>query len=139
LPPDRGVAHTIPMEPGHVPPCRPTYRLAEPEIKECRRHVEELLIQGFIRPSSSPYGSPILFVRKKDGSFRMVIDYRAVNNLTRKDRYPLPRIDDLLDKLQGSQYFSSFDLLSGYHQVRLHEADIPKIGGGGCNRGSMIG
>lgn len=126
LPPDRGVAHTIPMEPGHVPPCRPTYRLAEPEVKECRRHVEELLTQGFIRPSSSPYGSPILFVRKKDGSFRMVIDYRAVNNLTRKDKYPLPRIDDLLDKLQGSQYFSSFDLLSGYHQVRLHEADVPK-------------
>ena len=126
LPPDRGILHTIPMTPGHTPPCRPTYRLAEPEVAECRRQVEELLAQGFIRPSASPYGSPILFVRKKDGTFRMVIDYRAVNNLTRKDKYPLPRIDDLLDKLQGSKFFTSFDLLSGYHQVRLHESDVPK-------------
>jgi hypothetical protein len=88
--------------------------------------VEELLEQGLIRPSASPYGSPILFVRKKEGTFRMVIDYRQINNLTIKDKYPLPRIDDLLDKLQGATYFSSFDLLSGYHQVRLNESDIPK-------------
>ena len=126
LPPVRDIAHTIDIEPGHKPPCRPSYRLAPPELEECRKHVEELLSQGFIRPSASPYGSPILFVHKKDGSFRMVIDYRAVNNLTRKDKYPLPRIDDLLDKLQGAQFFSAFDLLSGYHQVRLHESDIPK-------------
>jgi hypothetical protein len=88
--------------------------------------VEELLQQGLIRPSASPYGSPILFVRKKEGTFRMVIDYRAINKLTVKDKYPLPRIDDLLDKLQGAKHFSSFDLSSGNHQVRLLDSDIPK-------------
>jgi Reverse transcriptase (RNA-dependent DNA polymerase)/RNase H-like domain found in reverse transcriptase/Integrase zinc binding domain/Chromo (CHRromatin Organisation MOdifier) domain/gag-polyprotein putative aspartyl protease len=126
LPPVREVSHTIPMEPGHKPPCRPTYRLSHLELEECKKQVEELLQQGLIRPSASPYGSPILFVRKKEGTFRMVIDYRQINNLTVKDKYPLPRIDDLLDKLQGATYFSSFDLLSGYHQVRLSETDVPK-------------
>ena len=126
LPPVRQVSHTIPMEPEHKPPCRPTYRLSHLELEECKKQVEELLEQGLIRPSASPYGSPILFVRKKEGTFRMVIDYRQINNLTIKDKYPLPRIDDLLDKLQGATYFSSFDLLSGYHQVRLNESDIPK-------------
>jgi hypothetical protein len=126
LPPVRQVSHTIPMDPGHRPPCRPTYRLSHLELEECKKQVEELLQQGLIRPSASPYGSPILFVRKKEGTFRMVIHYRAINNLTVKDKYPLPRIDDLLDKLQGAKHFSSFDLLSGYHQVRLLDSDIPK-------------
>jgi hypothetical protein len=126
LPPERTVQHTIPMVSGHTPPCRPTYRLAPVELEECKKQVEELLQQGFIRPSVSPYGSPILFVRKKEGTFRMVIDYRQINNLTIKDKYPLPRIDDLLDRLQGAQVFSSFDLLSGYHQVRLLESDVAK-------------
>ncbi|GJW61351.1 putative reverse transcriptase domain-containing protein [Tanacetum coccineum] len=82
--------------------------------------------KGFIRPSSSPWGAPVLFVKKKDGSFRMCIDYRELNKLTIKNRYPLPRIDDLFDQLQGSQYFSKIDLRSGYHQLRVHEDDIPK-------------
>ena len=114
------------MVPGHTPPCRPTYRLAPVELEECKKQIEELLQQGFIRPSVSPYGSPILFVHKMEGTFRMVIDYRQINNLTVKDKYPLPRIDDLLDSLQGANVFSSFDLLSGYHQVRLLETDIAK-------------
>ncbi|GJS18563.1 putative reverse transcriptase domain-containing protein [Tanacetum coccineum] len=81
----------------------------------------------FIRPSSSPWGAPVLFVKKKDGSFRMCIDYRELNKLTVKNRYPLPRIDDLFDQLQGSQFFLKIDLRSGYHQLRVLEDDIPKI------------
>ncbi|GJY40405.1 putative reverse transcriptase domain-containing protein, partial [Tanacetum coccineum] len=86
----------------------------------------ELQDKGFIRPSHSPWGAPVLFVKKKDGSLRMCIDYRELNKLTIKNRYPLPRIDDLFDQLQGSRYFSKIDLRSGYHQLRVHEDDIPK-------------
>ncbi|GJX43207.1 putative nucleotidyltransferase, ribonuclease H [Tanacetum coccineum] len=88
--------------------------------------LQELQDKGFIRPSHSPWGAPVLFVKKKDGSFRMCIDYRELNKLTVKNRYPLPRIDDLFDQLQGSRYFSKIDLRSGYHQLRVHEDDIPK-------------
>ncbi|GKB16509.1 putative reverse transcriptase domain-containing protein, partial [Tanacetum coccineum] len=82
--------------------------------------------KGFIRPSSSPWGAPVLFVKKKDGSFRMCIDYRELNKLTIKNRYPLPRNDDLFDQLQGSRHFSKIDIRSGYHQLRVQEDDIPK-------------
>ncbi|GJR05824.1 putative reverse transcriptase domain-containing protein [Tanacetum coccineum] len=102
------------------------YRLAPSEIEEFLGQLRELQDKGFIRPSSSPWGAPVLFVKKKDGSFRMCIDYRELNKLTIKNRYPLPRIDDLFDQLQGSQYFSKIDLRSGYHQLRVHEDDIPK-------------
>ncbi len=112
--------------PNHVPPAKAPYRLSPAELKEAHEQVETLLQQGLIRPSCSPYSSPVLFVTKKDGSFRMVIDYRPLNRLTIPDRYPLPRIDDLLDKLHGAQYFTSLDLLSGYHQVALKPEDVPK-------------
>ncbi|GKA55750.1 putative reverse transcriptase domain-containing protein, partial [Tanacetum coccineum] len=102
------------------------YRLAPSEMEELSSQLRELQDKGFIRPSSSPWGAPVLFVKKKDGSFRMCIDYRELNKLTIKNRYPLPRIDDLFDQLQGSQYFSKIDLRSGYHQLRVHEDDIPK-------------
>nr|GEY78029.1 reverse transcriptase domain-containing protein [Tanacetum cinerariifolium] len=95
-------------------------------MQELANQLKELQDKGFIRPSSSPWGAPILFVKKKDGSFCMCIDYRELNKLTIKNRYPLPRIDDLLDQLQGSQYFSKIDLRSGYHQLRVREEDIPK-------------
>nr|GEW26478.1 retrotransposon protein, putative, Ty3-gypsy subclass [Tanacetum cinerariifolium] len=88
--------------------------------------LQELSDKGFIRPSSSPWGAPVLFVKKKDGSFRMCIDYRELNKLTVKNRYPLPRIDDLFDQLQGSSIYSKIDLRSGYHQLRVREANIPK-------------
>ncbi|GJX73646.1 putative reverse transcriptase domain-containing protein [Tanacetum coccineum] len=88
--------------------------------------LQELSDKGFIRPSSSPWGSPILFVKKKDVSFRMCIDYHELNKLTMKNQYPLPRIDDLFDQLQGSRVYSKIDLRSGYHQLRVQEEDIPK-------------
>jgi len=102
------------------------YCLAPSELQELASQLQELSDKGFIRPSSSPWGAPILFVKKKDGSFRMCIDYRELNKLTVKNRYPLPRIDDLFDQLQGATCFSKIDLRSGYHQLRVHEDDIPK-------------
>ncbi|GJV56163.1 putative reverse transcriptase domain-containing protein [Tanacetum coccineum] len=94
-------------------------------MKELSNQLKELSEKGFIRPSSSPWGAPVLFVKKKDGSFRMCIDYRELNKLTVKNRYPLPRIDDLFDQLQGSCVYSKIDLRSGYHQLRIREEDIP--------------
>ncbi|GKA34217.1 putative reverse transcriptase domain-containing protein [Tanacetum coccineum] len=94
--------------------------------EELSGQLKELQDKGFIRPNSSPWGVPILFVKKKDGFFRMCIDYRELNKLTIKNRYPLPRVDDLFEQLQGSRFFSKIDLRSGYHQLRVHEDDIPK-------------
>ncbi|GJX12158.1 putative reverse transcriptase domain-containing protein [Tanacetum coccineum] len=105
---------------------RAPYRLVPFEMKELSEQLKELSDKGFIRPSSSPWGAPVLFVKKKDGSFRMCIDYRELNKLTVKNRYPLPRIDDLFDQLQGSSVYSKIDLRSGYHQLRVREEDIPK-------------
>ena len=95
-------------------------------MQELSGQLNELLSKGFIRPSFSPWGAPVLFVKKKDGSFRMCIDYRELNKLTIKNRYLLPRIDDLFDQLQGANYFSKIDLRSGYHQLRVLEEDVPK-------------
>ncbi|GJR57636.1 putative reverse transcriptase domain-containing protein [Tanacetum coccineum] len=100
--------------------------MAPSETEELSEQLKELSDKGFIRPSSSPWGAPVLFVKKKDGSFRMCIDYRELNKLTVKNRYPLPRIDDLFDQLQGSSVYSKIDLRSGYHQLRVREEDIPK-------------
>ncbi|GKB18615.1 putative reverse transcriptase domain-containing protein, partial [Tanacetum coccineum] len=100
--------------------------MAPSELEELSGQLKELQDKGFIRPSSSPWGALVLFVKKKDGSFRMCIDYRELNKLTIKNRYPLPRIDDLFDQLQGSQFFSKINLRSGYHQLRVHADDILK-------------
>jgi transposase InsO family protein len=102
------------------------YRLSFPERQEFQKQLELLLDNGLIRPSSSPYGAPALFVKKKDGSLHMCVDYRALNNITVKNKYPLPRIDDLLDRLAGCKYFTKLDLRSGYWQVRIKDEDIPK-------------
>ncbi|KAL0544078.1 hypothetical protein IC582_019189 [Cucumis melo] len=96
------------------------------ELKELKVQLQELLDKGFIRPSVSPWGAPVLFVKKKDGSMRLCIDYRELNKVTVKNRYPLPRIDDLFDQLQGATVFSKIDLRSGYHQLRIKEGDVPK-------------
>ncbi|GJT46768.1 putative reverse transcriptase domain-containing protein [Tanacetum coccineum] len=108
-----------------TPVAKSPYRLAPLEMQELSGQLQELQDKGFIRPSHSPWGAPVLFVKKKDGSFRMCIDYRELNKLTVKNRYPLPRIDDLFDQLQGACYFFKVDLQSGYHQLRVHEDDIP--------------
>ncbi|GKE12790.1 putative reverse transcriptase domain-containing protein, partial [Tanacetum coccineum] len=116
----------IDLVPGAAPVARAPYRLAPFKMKEFSEQLKELSDKGFIRPSSSPWGAPVLFVKKKDGSFRMCIDYRELNKLTVKNRYPLPRIDGLFDQLQGSSVYSKIDLRSGYHQLRVREEDISK-------------
>ncbi|GJX15460.1 putative reverse transcriptase domain-containing protein [Tanacetum coccineum] len=126
IPPARQVEFQIDLVLGVVPVARAHYRLAPFEMKELAEQLQELSDKGFIRPSSSPWGAPVLFVKKKDGSFQMCIDYRELNKLTVKNRYPLPRIDDLFDQLQGSSVYSKIDLRSGYHQLRVHEEDILK-------------
>ncbi|GJX14916.1 putative reverse transcriptase domain-containing protein [Tanacetum coccineum] len=126
LPPTRQVEFQIVLIPGAAPVGRAPYRLAPSEMKELSEQLKELSDKGFIRPSSSPWGAPILFVKKKDRSFRMCIDYREMNKLTVKNQYPLPRIDDLFDQLQGSSVYSKMALRSGYHQLRVREEDIPK-------------
>ncbi|GJS72710.1 putative reverse transcriptase domain-containing protein [Tanacetum coccineum] len=126
LPPARQVEFQIDLVPGAAPVARVPYRLAQAEMQELSTQLQELSDRGFIRPSSSPWGAPVLFVKKKDGSFRMCIDYRELNKLTVKNRYPLPRIDDLFDQLQGSRVYSKIDLRSGYHQLRVREEDISK-------------
>ncbi|MCF7184013.1 hypothetical protein L3H42_10980, partial [Corynebacterium sp. MC-13] len=126
LPPEREVEFTIDLLPDTQPISIPPYRMAPAELKELKEQLKDLLEKGFIRPSTSPWGAPVLFVKKKDGSLRMCIDYRQLNKVTVKNKYPLPRIDDLFDQLQGSKCFSKIDLRSGYHQVRVREEDIPK-------------
>ncbi|GJW28012.1 putative reverse transcriptase domain-containing protein [Tanacetum coccineum] len=120
------VVFRIELTPGATPAAKSPYHLAPFELEELSGQLKELQDKGFIRPSSSPWGAPVLFAKKKDGSFRMCIDYRELNKLTVKNRYSLPRIDDLFDQLQGSKFFSKVDLRSGYHQLRVHEDDIPK-------------
>nr|GEW55172.1 putative reverse transcriptase domain-containing protein [Tanacetum cinerariifolium] len=124
--PTRHVEFQINLIPGAALVARAPYRLAPFEMKKLSDQLQELSDKGFIRPSSSPWGAPVLFVKKKDGSFWMCIDYRELNKLTVKNRYPLLRIDDLFDQLQGLIIYSKIDLRLGYHQLRVREVDIPK-------------
>jgi hypothetical protein len=119
IPPNREIEFTIDLLPDTAPISKAPYRMALLELKELKDQLQELLDRGFIRPSVSPWGAPVLFVKKKDGSMRFCIDYRELNKVTIKNRYPLPRIDDLFDQLQGSQVFSKIDLRSGYHQLKI--------------------
>ncbi|GKD42454.1 hypothetical protein Tco_1267099 [Tanacetum coccineum] len=119
LPPTRQVEFQINLVPSSAPIARSPYRLAPSEMQELSTQLQELSNKGFIRPSSSPWGDLVLFVKKKDGSFRMCINYRELNNLIIKNRCPLLRIHDLFDKLQGSGVYSKIDLRSGYHQLRV--------------------
>ncbi|GJW30904.1 putative reverse transcriptase domain-containing protein [Tanacetum coccineum] len=130
LPPTRQVEFQINLIPGAAPIARAPYRLAPSKMKELSDQLKELSDKGFIRPSSSPWGASVLFVKKKDGSFRMYIDYRELNKLTVKNRYPFQRINDLFDQLQGSSIYSKIDLRSGYHQLRNkkeHEEHLKAI------------
>nr|GEX03789.1 putative reverse transcriptase domain-containing protein [Tanacetum cinerariifolium] len=126
IPPARQIEFQIDLVPGAAPVAQAPYRLEPSKMKELAEQLQELSDKGFIRPISSPWGAPVLFAKKKDGSFRMCIDYRELNKLTVKNRYPLPRIDDLFDQLQGSSVYSKINLRLGYHQLRVREEDIPK-------------
>ena len=126
LPPKRGVDHRIELVENSQPPVNRTYKMSPAELDELKKQLEELTEAGAIEPSSSPYGAPILFVSKKDGSLRMCVDYRALNKLSVKNSYPLPRIDKLLDRLGGAKVFSKIDLRSGYHQIRIAQGDVEK-------------
>ena len=116
----------IEVAPGTAPISKNPYRMAPMELQELKKQLEELEQKGFIRPSISPWGAPVLFVKKKAGSMRMCIDYRELNKATIKNKYPLPRIDDLFDQLSGAAVFSKIDLRSGYHQLKVKEKDILK-------------
>ncbi|WVZ52463.1 hypothetical protein U9M48_003517 [Paspalum notatum var. saurae] len=126
MPPDREVEFLIELLHGTAPIAKRQYRVAPKEQELIKENIDELLGKGFIRPSSSPWAFPVLFVDKKDGSRRMCVDYRALNDVTVKNKYPLPRIDDLFDQLQGACVFSKIDLRSGYHQMKIRPSDIPK-------------
>ncbi|WVZ98283.1 hypothetical protein U9M48_043745 [Paspalum notatum var. saurae] len=127
LPPDRDVEFRIDLVPGTAPVSKRPYRMAPDELKELKTQLQEQLDKGFIRPSSSPWGCPALFVEKKDqGGKRLCVDYRPLNAVTVKNKYPLPHIDILFDQLGGATVFSKIDLRSGYHQIKVREEDIPK-------------
>jgi hypothetical protein len=126
MPPEIEVEFYIDLILGTAPIAKKPYRMAPTELAELKLQIAELQQKGYIRPSSSPWGALALFITKKDGSMRMCIDYRSLNEVTIKNKYPLPRIDDLFDQLQGAKYFSKTDLRSGYHQLRIKEANIQK-------------
>jgi len=122
----RRVDHAIEMVPGVAPPAKTPYRMSHEELKEFKVQLEELFAKGYIKPNKSPYGAPILFVHKKDGTLRMCVDYRVLNKATMKNRYPLLRIDDLFDRLSGAKVFSRIDLRLGYYQIRIAKGDKEK-------------
>ncbi|MCO5603376.1 hypothetical protein L7F22_057526 [Adiantum nelumboides] len=127
LPPKRGDDdHMIELIPRSSPPNKPPYRVSQAQQEEIMRQVNELVEKGMVRPSSSPFCSLVLLVQKKDDTYRLCVDYRALNRITIKNQFPVPRVEDLFDKLQGSTYFSRIDLKSGYHQIRIVNEDIVK-------------
>jgi hypothetical protein len=126
MPPDRDIEFIIELQPSIAPISKKSYRMPPNELAELKIQLQDLLDKGFIRPSASPWGCPALFVKKKDNSLRLCVDYRPVNAVTIKNKYPLPRIDILFDQLAGAKVFSKIDLRSGYHQIKIQPSDIPK-------------
>ena len=126
MPPDRDIEFLIELLPDTAPISKRPYRMPPNDLEEIKKQIKELLEKGYIRPSSSPWGAPVLLVEKKDGTLRMVVDYRSLNDVTIKNKYPLPMINDLFDQLVGAKVFSKIDLRSGYHQLKIREQDIPK-------------
>ena len=126
MPPDRDIEFIIELLPRTAPIAKRPYRMGVNELEELKKQIKELQEKGFICPSSSPWGAPVIFVDKKDGTHRMCVDYRSLNEVTIKNNYPLPRIDDLFDQLRGACVFSKIDLHSGYHQLKIRATNIPK-------------
>jgi hypothetical protein len=126
MPPDQDIEFVIELKSGTAPIYKTSFSLTTPELAELKEHIKELLEKEFIHPSSSPWGAPVIFVAKKDGTQRLCTDYRALNEVTIRNKYLLPRIDDLFDQLRGACVFSKIDLQLGYHQLKVRECDIPK-------------
>jgi hypothetical protein len=126
MPPDRDIEFIIELLPGTPPISKRPYRMPINELVELKKQIAELQSKGFIRPSSSHWGAPVLFLEKKDGTQQMCVDYRFLNEVTIKNKYPLPRIEDLFDQMKGASIFSKIDLRLGYHQLKIRESDIPK-------------
>ena len=119
MPPDRDIEFVIDLVPGTAPIYKRPYKMDANQLAELKEQLQELLDKGFIRPSSSPWGAPVIFVPKKDGTQRLCVDYRALNDVTIKNKYPLPDIQGLFDQLRGAHFFSKIDLRSGYHQLKM--------------------
>jgi hypothetical protein len=132
MPPDREVEFVIELQPGTAPISKRPYRMPPKELAELKKQLQELLDKGYIHPSSSPWGCPTVFVKKKDGSLRLRVDYKPLNAVTIKNKYPLPRIDVLFDQFTGAKVFSKIDLRSGYHQIKIRPCDIPKTAFSTC-------
>ena len=126
LPLHKDVDFVIELHPGTSPISKTPHRMAPIELQELKVQLQELLDKGFIRPSTSPWGAPVLFAKKKDKTLQLCIDYRQLNRVTVKNRYPLPRIDDLFDQLKGARVYSKIDLRTDYHHLRVRETDIHK-------------
>jgi hypothetical protein len=124
--PDREVEFVIDLLPGTAPISKRPYRMSVEELKELKKQLTELQEAGYICSNSSPWGAPVLFVQKKDGSQQMCVDYRSLNDVTVKNKYPLPRIEDLFDQMRGAKVFSKIDLRSGYHQMKIRPSDNSK-------------
>jgi hypothetical protein len=126
MPPDREIEFVIELVPGTAPIFKRPYRMGVNQLAELKEQLQELLDKGYIHPSASPWGAPVIFVLKKDGTERMCVDYHSLNEVTIKNKYPSPRVDDLFDQLKGACVFSKIDLRSGYHQLKIRAIDIPK-------------
>lgn len=120
LPPSRGMDFEINLRPGETPPVRPVIRLSPKELKELKVQLQKYLDRGLLRPSSSPFGAPVFFIKKKNGDLRMVCDYRALNKITIPDSSPIPLIEETIDQVAGATMFSQLDLIWGHHQMRLN-------------------
>jgi hypothetical protein len=127
MPPDKDIKFMVELQPGTTPISKQPYCMPPKELAELKNQLQELLDKGYIRLSSSPWGCPALFVKKKDGSLRMCVDYHPLNAVTIKNKYPLPRIDVLYNQLASAKVFSKIDLRSGYHQIKIRPSDITKI------------
>jgi hypothetical protein len=125
-PPDRDIEFIIELIPGTAPIAQRPYRMNPQELIELKKQLDDMLRKGLIRPSASPWGSPIIFVDKWDGTIHLCVDYRKLNDVTIKNKYPLPKIEDLFDQMNGAHVFSKIDLRTGYHQLKVRESDIPK-------------
>ena len=126
MPPDRDIEFIIELVPGTGPIAQKPYQMNPKELDELKKQLDDMLRKGLIRPSASPWGSPIIFVDKRDGTTRLCVDYRKLNDVTIKNKYPLPKIEHLFNQLNGARIFPKIDLRTGYHQLKIRATDIPK-------------